>query len=312
MKAPSFQPSRVRRFWRLALAPVGGVVALIVWRSRASEPAPASAGPAATSAAIFGIGSLQATLKAEISPKQSDRITEIRVQAGDAVRAGQVVAILQNDQAEAVLARRKAEAAAAASTVAGGAADLAREELAREKARKDWLRLQAIAEHGHDAVSRSDLETAAATFAEEEASGRKLAAVLAQDRAAETAAQAAVTEQQSLMDDDCLAAPFAGIVTQRLHSVGDTVLAGDPVVEVVDPQTLYVAVQLDESFLAAMHPGMPVRLNFGPGASVRDGRVLRIDRTVDRDTREFIVEVGVDEAPPIWALNQRVEASFPR
>ena len=108
------------------------------------------------------------------------------------------------------------------------------------------------------------------------------------------------------LSDTLIAAPVAGIITDRRQSVGDVVGAGTPILRLVDPASLVLTARFDESVMSQVAPGQAAELRYVsyPGR-VFDGTVLRLGRSVDTTTREFTVEVALAEPPPHWAIGQR-------
>jgi HlyD family secretion protein len=60
--------------------------------------------------------------------------------------------------------------------------------------------------------------------------------------------------------------------------------------------------------MAAVKPGQRARIVFRsePGQDY-GGRVIRVSPEVDRETREFLVDVAPERLPPRWAVGQRAE-----
>lgn len=96
------------------------------------------------------------------------------------------------------------------------------------------------------------------------------------------------------------------MVVVRERNVGDILTAGASLLQLVDPATIILAARFDESAMGAMRPGQPTTISFvsQPGREVT-GRVLRLGRLVDEETREFTVDIALDALPINWALGQR-------
>jgi HlyD family secretion protein len=76
----------------------------------------------------------------------------------------------------------------------------------------------------------------------------------------------------------------------------------------VSTEDIWVSAWVDESAMSGITPGQPARIVFRsePGKEY-SGTVARIGQQVDRDTREFVVDVRVRDLPPKWAVGQRAE-----
>jgi HlyD family secretion protein len=66
---------------------------------------------------------------------------------------------------------------------------------------------------------------------------------------------------------------------------------------------------VDETELAKVRPGQPTRVVFRSEPDrAYPGRVARLGRETDRETRELVVDVRVLELPKNWTVGQRAEA----
>ncbi len=187
--------------------------------SGAGEPIPApesihtvTADSVAATMAVAG--TVHARHRAEISTRMMARVTEVAVELGSAVRAGQVLIRLGIEDVDA--SRVRAEAAVTAARAA-------RDEAARQAARMDTLVAQ-------DAVARVQRDQAHLGLAQAES---QLAM-----------AQAAMGEVEAAASYARIEAPFAGVVVARAVDPGDVAAPGMPllVVESAGPREAVFAV----------------------------------------------------------------------
>jgi HlyD family secretion protein len=83
---------------------------------------------------------------------------------------------------------------------------------------------------------------------------------------------------------------------------------GTAIMDVVFLKEMWVSAWVDESASAALAEGQPVRVVFrSEPEKTYPGQVARLARQTDRETREFLVDVRVDELPKNWSLGQRAE-----
>jgi RND family efflux transporter MFP subunit len=241
-----------RAGWIVALLLLIALAAHVVWRegllagSRpgvAAEPevtlSPVGTGaslqPASGTAAN---GYVVARTRAALSTDIQGRITEMHVEEGDRVQAGDVVARLDTRGLEASLAQAKANVVEA--------------EAAAELAELELQRLEALVPTGDAQVSERD----AARAARDEARAR-LEALGAQ-----------VSQVQVMLDKSTVYAPFDGVITAKDAEVGEVVAAlgatgpdaRGAVATLVDFETLEVQVELAQTSLSAARVGAPVRI----------------------------------------------------
>jgi RND family efflux transporter MFP subunit len=166
-----------------------------------------------------------------IAPEPA-RILEITKDVGAAVVPGEVVV--------------RFELATAGQEVARQRADLARLQAQVENARIAQSRMRDFV--GRGLVPRTQLATAERELADAESARGRAQGALAASEA--QAARGTVT------------APFAGVVAQRLHNVGDIAQAtsSDPVLRIVDPTRLEVLATVARADVARVAPGATARI----------------------------------------------------
>jgi RND family efflux transporter MFP subunit len=92
-------------------------------------------------------------------------------------------------------------------------------------------------------------------------------------------------------------APFAGVAGVRTLSPGDYLKIGDPVVTVVDLDSLEISFQVAEKFKPKFSPGQTVNLTVAPYPERNfTGRISFIAPRVDEATRTFQVKARVENA----------------
>lgn len=255
MSAPHASDS-VARIPRKAIAAAGAVLGLILLLlylegaigGHKVEPGHAAPGAEAANAATVVVeerdvddvvdwpGTVTARLSAEIAPTVMARVLDVRVQAGSAVRRGDVIAVL--DARDLTARRQQAEGAvtAAAAQARQAEADLGR---ARQLFAKQ-------------ALTRQDLDAAEARAATVRAQ-----AAQARDALAEARVHLGETEVR---------APFDGVVAARHLDPGDTAGPGAPVALLQDPSTLRLEADVSEGCAAPLAIGaeLPVRVGAPP------------------------------------------------
>ena len=87
-------------------------------------------------------------------------------------------------------------------------------------------------------------------------------------------------------------APFDGIVTERHFEPGDVVALHSHILTLIDPQSLYLKVQLAESWIPLLRLGDEVNVSIDAlGNSLHPARISRIYPTIDASTRKGSVEI---------------------
>lgn len=258
---------------------------------------------------LFGIATVEARRSHAIGPTLAGRVTAVHVDQNDAVRAGQLLAEMDPVDLDARLAAGVAAAAAATQRVQSVEAALteaqSRARLAKSSAERyaDLRRRNFVSQEAADAKAH---EAAAATAAQEAA-----AAALAAAREDARRAQAELAGMGKSRAHLRLISPVDGIVSARLAEPGSTVVAGQSVVQVIDPASLWLRMRIDQGRSAGLAVGLPaeIALRSRPGEKL-SGRVERVDLVGDAVTEERIANVVFAAPPAGLAIGELAEVSL--
>jgi RND family efflux transporter MFP subunit len=253
---------------------------------------------------VLGPGNVQAKVPVTLAARVTSTVVSVAADVGDAVRAGQALVTLDDRD---LAARRAAVASQQVSLVRQ--VEAARAAVAKAQADLDLARMR----QGRDAdlyrqgfVSASALDTsnAAARAAQAALDGAQAGLE------ARLADQTTLAQEARLADTQLgytrLAAPMDAVVVQRFVEPGATVAPGTPILRLVDPASLWVAVRVDESVVARVQVGQPATVRLRSG-EVLAGRVARIALQSDTATRELDVFVAFDRHPARLAVDQEAE-----
>ncbi len=292
------RPSSVgrRRRWRYAVALVaalGGAAALVAGGNRPMAVETASvvlAYPSQTLTLLNATGYVVAQRKAAVASKATGRVEWLGVREGSAVKAGEVVARLENRDVSAARDRAAANVQLARAALEQAQAELANAEVEYRRA------LELAAKRF---VSQSAADGAEARLL-------KARAAVSAQKAAIAVNQAALREAEVALDATLIRAPFDGVVLTKQANVGDVITpfaaAADSkgaVVTMADMNTLEVEADVSESSLFKVKPGQPceIQLDALPGSRF-SGEVARLVPTVDRAKATVIAKVRFIESDP--------------
>jgi len=252
----------------------------------------ATASEATVQAGVFGVGTIEARYAYAVGPIVAGRVLRVLVDHGDRVRAGQLVAEL-----DPVDLRERAASAEAAIARAHQSIRSA-EAQAREAGSRHQL-ARANADRYRDLAARNFVSREAAEVRQNEASVTQAmvdatrAALAAAERDADRlhADRRALDRQLASLR---LVAPVDGVVVGRLAEPGTTVVAGQAVVRLIDPASVWMRARVDQAQAGALTTGLPatVTLRSAQDATL-EGRVARIDLQSDAITEERIVYIAL-------------------
>ncbi|MDO8719712.1 MAG: efflux RND transporter periplasmic adaptor subunit [Polaromonas sp.] len=249
------------------------------------------------SPAIFGIGTVEARRSWMIGPTVAGRVLSVKVDVGDTVKAGQLLAEMDPVDLDQRLAALDAALARTASTQAAAQAQVADATARRALAAVNARRNQDLA--AQNFISAGALEARLQEKASADAALQAAQANLAgagQDVVRQRAERAALAQQRGNVR---LLAPADGVVTSRDAEAGSTVVAGQPVLRLIDPASLWVRLRVDQGRSAGLAPGLKARivLRSQPRTPLA-GQVARVELLADSVTEERIAQVTFDGAAP--------------
>ncbi|MEN3109622.1 efflux RND transporter periplasmic adaptor subunit [Uliginosibacterium paludis] len=271
-----------------ALALAGGVIFIQARKPLEVETARVTtAWPSQGLTLLNATGYVVADTKASVASKGTGRIEWLGVREGSMVKAGEVIARMENADIRAQLAQREA-------SIESARAALAQAEAEHIDADFNFKRQQDLKAQGFVAQSAVD--------AAQNRARQALAAVAAQ-RAAIRAAEAAAAEVRVALDNTVIRAPFAGVVLTKQADVGDVVTplsastnSKAAVVTMADLSTLEIEADVSETSLARARVDQPVEIQLDalPGLRLA-GHVSRIVPTVDRSRATVKFKIRFDE-----------------
>jgi RND family efflux transporter MFP subunit len=246
--------------------------------------------------ALFGIGTVGTRTSTKIGPTVAGRLLRLDVDVGDRVRAGQVLGEMDRLDLDDRLHAQDA------------AVQRAQASLRETQARQAHAQTQATRYAQLLAVRSTSEELVAAKQQELQVANAAVAAAQA-EAARVRAERAGVTTQQRHLR---LIAPSDGLVTQRLADPGSTVVAGQTVVEVVDPASLWINVRLDQISAHGLAADLPARVLLRSRAGhTLAGRVLRVEPLADSVTEETLAKVVFNQLPaPLPPLGELAEVTI--
>lgn len=260
---------------------------------------------------VFGVGSIEARLVYAIGPTQAGRVAKIFVDHADAVKAGQTLVEMAPVDLPDRLAASASMLERSHHAVRVAEAQLS-ETLARHQvALANERRYRDLGKQGF--VSREVVDTrrneASVTAAAVAASRASLAAVQ-RDVARFASERGAAAKQLANLT---LAAPVDGVVVARLAEPGTTVVAGQAVLRLVDPASVWVRARIDQARAGGIAVGDPagIVLRSAQGRAV-PGRVARVDIESDAVTEERIVNVAFAEPPRGHSIGELAEVTIRR
>lgn len=245
--------------------------------------------------AVFGVGNVEARQVHRIGPTAPGRLLRLSAEVGDTVKVGQLLGEMDpvdNDdrlRSQEAVVRRAAAMYEDATARHTHAATQARryEQLFAEKATSEELL----------AARRQDLQLATALHS---AAREDLAR-------AQSDLQALRSQRASLR----LVAPVNGVITAREVEPGTTVVAGQAVIEVIDPKTLWINTRFDQVSAGGLTAAQPAQIALRSRRSQPlDGQVQRTELRADAVTEELLAKISFKALPEsLPPIGERAEVT---
>lgn len=235
-------------------------------------------------------GTIKARRRAQISPEVGGRAIAIPHREGEMVKAGEVLLRLNDSvlQGRLAVSQRERQAAEAQRQQTCTGAERSRRELARQRK---------LAAEGIISTDSLDAMQSGADAAD--AACRAAQAGLEQARAG-----IGLAEREA--GQTIIRAPFDGILAKISIELGEYTtpsppgLPIPPIIDLIDPASIYISAPMDEADSARIQPGLPARITIDayPGRNF-PGRVKRLAPYVlDREEQNRTVEIEVDFSQP--------------
>ncbi len=232
-------------------------------------------------------GEIRSEQMTEMSPEVPGRLTELAVDIGDPVEAGQLLAEVDDTSIRQTVRELEANARVAEANLEEAKVNLENLESDRERKRPLVDR---------DMVTEREME-------ELEASIRSAEQQVAVADAQIEETQARLESAREDLRNTELRAPFDGQVAMRYVDRGTYVGPEQPLYSIVDGEQLYLRVQIPEREAGNIHHDTEATVRVGALGSIEvPGQVRRVSPALDATTRSLRVDVEIEEMEEILLL----------
>ncbi|MDC0718094.1 efflux RND transporter periplasmic adaptor subunit [Nannocystis bainbridge] len=245
------------------------------------EQGPAAAAPTASAAGRY-VATALPKHSADLSPRMSGTLTDVMVEEGERVKKGQL--LFRLDARASRLGIAQAEASLQGATIQ------------RDNAQRELERQQRLAQSG--TISAAVLERAEATFTSA-SNGISQAEV-------------ALSMAKRNSGDSTVSSPIDGVVTKKAKHVGESVTMMPPTVVMVvqDQSVIELRARIPEAALKTIREGQTITAHFSALELARSATVVRIQPTVDAQTRTIEIVADVANADNLLRPGMYVEVEL--
>ena len=302
------QPRKRRRRWvgwAVGVVVAGAAFALLGRRvPEVQTSAVMTAYPSAQYADLTASGYVVAQRRAAVASKATGRLVDLRVREGSAVKAGELIGLIDASDVAAGLAVAEAGVRQAEAGQAQAQAALRQAQVEEGNAQAELERAVALQTQGFYSPQATDAARRRADAARAAVAAAQAAVAAAQGARAQAAANVRV--QAVNRDNTEIRAPFDGVVLVKNANVGDMITpfssatgSQGAVVTMADMSTLEVEADVSESNVGRVRIDQPVEIALDalPNERFR-GSVSRIVPTVDRAKATVMTKVRFDKLDP--------------
>lgn len=212
-------------------------------------------------------GALKAVNTALVKARVPGELQALSVREGDFVKAGQIIARVDEGEYQARLRQAQQQAQAARAQV--------------DIARRSFDNNRSLVEQGF--ISKTALDSSVSNLAAAEASYQ--------------AAQAGAQVAEKSLVDTVLRAPITGQISQRLAQPGERVAVEGRIVEIVDLGRLELEASVSANESLDVRLGQSATLQIEGTAKPVVGKVIRINPSAVAGSRAVLIYLAIDAAP---------------
>lgn len=254
-----------------------------------------------------------------IQPQVAGQVAGIYVKAGDRVKAGQLLMVIDKRKQEATLNSTHADAAAAKASISQAQSMLytykmQRDSLESNLALNKKLYDRYAALYAKKSVSQQDLEKYTDSYTKAKADlDANTAQIQAQKSTIETTksnyekALFSIKEQEAQLQYYKIVAPYSGIIGDIPAKVGSYVQMTTPLLSITQNDPLEINVGLPVEKVFDIHTGLPVEVLNNNSNVIGSTKVSFVAPSIDTDTQTVLVKAILPNKTGILKADQSVK-----
>ena len=303
------------------------IAVFVILLASGCKEAPPAAAPTAAAVVSVSRGSLASTLtvagqfqayqQVDLHAKVSGYIRSIKVDIGDLVHNGEVLATLEVPELADQLNGSQAEVQHSQSEIVRAQSEVAAAKATYSALHSEYTRLAEAAKEKPGLIAQQELDDAQSKDQQAEAQIGVAQAALVSMQQQLGVSKADNHRYQTLTNYEQIVAPFTGVVTMRYADTGSLIQAGTtsdtqsmPVVQVAQSDLLRLRMPVPEGDVPYIHQGGKVQVNVNATGRSFTGTIVRFTRSLDTDTRTMLTEVDVPNPDLVLSPGMYAEATI--
>jgi RND family efflux transporter MFP subunit len=275
-----------------------------LYRKSPAEPLRAAAVVAVTrgnlASSLTVAGQFQPYQQVDLHAKVSGYIRWIKVDIGDRVRVGEVLALLEVPELQNQVEGAQAEVRHSQSDITRAQSEVVSAESTYSALHAEYTRLEEASKERPGLIAEQELDDARAKDQEAAAQVGVAKASLDAMQQQLGISNATRSRLETMSGYEQIVAPFTGVVTKRYADTGTLIQAGQdnntntlPVVQVAESDLLRLRMPVPESDVPYIQIGGDVQVTVSATGHKFTGKIIRFSRALDTNTRTMLTEVDV-------------------
>jgi RND family efflux transporter MFP subunit len=245
-------------------------------------------------------GQFQPYQQVDLHAKVSGYIRWIKVDIGDRVRQGEILAVLEVPELQDQVEGAQAEVRHSQSDITRAQSEVVSTESTYSALHAEYTRLEEASKERPGLIAEQELDDARAK--DQQAAAQVGVAKASLDAMQQQLGVSRATQSrlETLSRYEQIIAPFTGVVTKRYADTGSLIQAGQdnntqtlPVVEVAESDLLRLRMPVPESDVPYIRVGGDVQVKVNATGHAFPGKIIRFTRALDTNTRTMLTEVDV-------------------
>jgi RND family efflux transporter MFP subunit len=245
-------------------------------------------------------GQFQPYQQVDLHAKVSGYIRWIKVDIGDRVRQGEVLALLEVPELQNQVEGAQAEVRHSQSDITRAQSEIVSAESTYSALHAEYTRLEEASKERPGLIAEQELDDARAKDQEAAAQVGVAKASLDAMQQQLGISNATRSRLETMSGYEQIVAPFTGVVTKRYADTGTLIQAGQdnntntlPVVQVAESDLLRLRMPVPESDVPYIQVGGDVQVKVNANGRTFTGKIIRFSRALDTNTRTMLTEVDV-------------------
>ena len=245
-------------------------------------------------------GQFQPYQQVDLHAKVSGYIRWIKVDIGDRVRQGEVLALLEVPELQNQVEGAQAEVRHSQSDITRAQSEVVSAESTYSAVHAEYTRLEEASKERPGLIAEQELDDARAKDLQAAAQVGVAKASLDAMQQQLGVSRATRSRLETMSGYEQIIAPFTGVVTKRYADTGSLIQAGQenntatlPVVQVAESDLLRLRMPVPESDVPYIQVGGDVEVKVNATGRVFTGKIIRFSRALDTNTRTMLTEVDV-------------------